>query len=235
MAEAATQILSPTSMTGGDVPNVTSPRADPAPKRKSPEPSTPAKMNDQEPRHYGTPPTRRTLRFSPAPKTGNASCPSPTPALSSLAKALSHRRERQTPQKRGPIDESKLDVPDKDDDTAEKPKLGEPQLSAQAIRMRAQRIFKPRSDGSMKVSAVISQEWRQKGDRRKMLEQIFLQCGYDPATCQSRAFQHRGVTCSTVTASKKRPRLLSYPKWRSSAAKCWSKRSLLKENMLQWR
>ena len=71
-------------------------------------------------------------------------------------------------------------IPDVRDRSAPKPKLGEEQLSEQAIRMRTQRLFQRRANGSTKVSAEIFAEWHQRGSRRTMLETIFRQCGYDP-------------------------------------------------------
>ena len=73
-------------------------------------------------------------------------------------------------------------IPSISDRSAPRPKAGELQLSPGAIYQRAYRIFQPRADGSLKVSAKIVEEWRQKGPPRQMLEQIFQQCGYDPAS-----------------------------------------------------
>ena len=66
------------------------------------------------------------------------------------------------------------------DPRAPRPSLGEHDLSPGAIRQRANRIFTPRADGTLKVSQVIFNEWRSKGKDRKLLEQIFRQCGYNP-------------------------------------------------------
>lgn len=71
------------------------------------------------------------------------------------------------------------DVPYADDLLAEKPQLNQHTLSPNAIRQRAQRIFKRRTDGSLKVTQTIFDEWHSKGKDRKMLETIFKQCGYD--------------------------------------------------------
>ena len=60
---------------------------------------------------------------------------------------------------------------------------GEAQLTPNAIRCRAKRIFTPRVDGSKKVSDTIFKEWQQKGAARKNLEEIFKQCGYDAESC----------------------------------------------------
>ncbi len=70
-------------------------------------------------------------------------------------------------------------VPFTDDPLAEKPELYQHTLSPNAIRQRSQRIFKRRTDGTLKVSQTIFDEWHSKGKDRKMLEQIFKQCGYD--------------------------------------------------------
>ena len=62
-----------------------------------------------------------------------------------------------------------------------KPQLGAPTLSPEAIRSRAKRIFTPRANGQLKVSAEIYQEWHKKGSKeRRNLELIFKQCGYSP-------------------------------------------------------
>ena len=66
------------------------------------------------------------------------------------------------------------------DEKAPKPKVGEHDLSPAAIRQRATRIFTPRVDGTLKVSEVIYREWKGRGKERKLLEQIFRQCGYSP-------------------------------------------------------
>ena len=66
------------------------------------------------------------------------------------------------------------------DTKAPKPELGKAQLTDQAIRMRSQRIFKRRTNGTAKVSEEIWKEWHDRGSRRTMLEEIFLQVGYDP-------------------------------------------------------
>ena len=73
-----------------------------------------------------------------------------------------------------------LEVPDLHDTSAAKPKLGVPQISPQAMRMRSQRVFTPRTNGTLKVSQQIFDEWHSKGPRRTMLEGIFAQCGYSP-------------------------------------------------------
>ena len=69
------------------------------------------------------------------------------------------------------------------DQNAPIPKVGEHDLSPAAIRQRATRIFTPRVDGTLKVSEVIYREWKGKGKERKLLEQIFRQCGYSPESC----------------------------------------------------
>ena len=76
-------------------------------------------------------------------------------------------------------------MPDVNGQTAPKPELGKPRsVSKQAIRMRSQRIFRKRANGTIKVSQTVFDEWYEKGARCGMLEQIFLQCGYDPAARQ---------------------------------------------------
>ena len=73
-------------------------------------------------------------------------------------------------------------IPDLADKTAPRFKAGEPQISAEAVRQRAKRIFMPRKDGSLKVSQEIFKEWKSKGKERKTLEEIFKRCGYSPDT-----------------------------------------------------
>ena len=70
-------------------------------------------------------------------------------------------------------------IPDFLDQNAPKPKKGTHTISNDAIRQRANRIFTPRSDGTLKVSKKIFDEWKGKGKARKTLEDIFRQCGYD--------------------------------------------------------
>ena len=87
-----------------------------------------------------------------------------------------------TPVKKVLTDEAvETSVPDLHDPTACKPELGGLQISHHALRMRSQRIFRKRSNGTLKVSQTVFDEWHGKGARRNMLEEIFLQCGYDPA------------------------------------------------------
>ena len=71
------------------------------------------------------------------------------------------------------------EIPELGDKTAPKFDVGEDQLSPNAIRQRAKRIFTPRVDGSLKVSETIFREWKSKGQPRKNLEQIFKSVGYD--------------------------------------------------------
>ena len=71
-------------------------------------------------------------------------------------------------------------IPDINDMSAPRPRLGEHTLSANAIKCRAKRIFTRRVDGRAKVSETIFAEWHAMGPERKTLEQIFKQCGYDP-------------------------------------------------------
>lgn len=72
------------------------------------------------------------------------------------------------------------DIPEISDELAPKFQVGEPQLSPAAIKSRAKRIFTKRADGSKKVSDEIWCDWKSKGPKRKLLEEIFKQCGYDP-------------------------------------------------------
>ena len=74
-------------------------------------------------------------------------------------------------------------IPDVQDALAPKPRLQDHHLSPEAIRSRTKRIFTPRADGSKKVSEEIWNDWKAKGSRRKLLEDIFKRCGYDPETC----------------------------------------------------
>ena len=71
------------------------------------------------------------------------------------------------------------EVPDVSDALAPRPVLGQAHLSQEAIRSRSRRIFTKRGDGSKKVSDEIWDEWHSKGPKKRMLEQIFQQCGYD--------------------------------------------------------
>lgn len=75
------------------------------------------------------------------------------------------------------------DIPDIRDALAERPRVGEHHLSPEAIRSRTKRIFTPRADGSKKVSEEIWNDWKAKGPRKRLLEDIFKRCGYDPETC----------------------------------------------------
>ena len=72
------------------------------------------------------------------------------------------------------------DIPDLMDDLAPKPVLGQPHLTPEAIRSRSRRIFTKRGDGTKKVSDEIWNDWHSKGSKKKLLEDIFKQCGYDP-------------------------------------------------------
>ena len=71
-------------------------------------------------------------------------------------------------------------IPFLNDENAPKPEVGRHDLSADAIRQRANRIFKPRANGDLKVSQQIYDEWHSKGKARRCLEQIFKQVGYNP-------------------------------------------------------
>lgn len=80
---------------------------------------------------------------------------------------------------KGDADPAEGGIPDVRDTKAPMPKVGEHDLSPAAIRQRANRVFTPRADGSLKVSQKIFDEWKSKGNGRKCLEAIFKQCGYD--------------------------------------------------------
>ena len=71
-------------------------------------------------------------------------------------------------------------IPQVGDKKAPMPRVGEHDISPAAIRQRANRVFTPRADGTLKVSQKIFDEWKSKGKSRKCLEAIFKQCGYDP-------------------------------------------------------
>ena len=147
--------------------------------REIPEPfpdtlvTTPPKMRGPAPTEHGSPDT------SPKPD-HDFRTPSKRPLLSPLAKSVG--KNLKTPRKMPELTEEELrsQVPDIREN-AYKPTLGQFQLSRQAIRMRSQRIFQRRKNGSLKVSETVFNEWHEKGARRAMLEQIFHQCGYDPA------------------------------------------------------
>ena len=163
---------------------------------QKPAPSTPVQGK-------GTPSifAAETIEESPRPGNSDATTKgSPPPAkpdtaltpnakLSSSPKPyqLSHmarsaRKKIPTPKAKALTDEQVADhVPDLDDLEAPKPQLGQHQVSEQAIRMRSQRSFKKRTNGTLKVSQEVFDEWHARGARRKMLEEIFLQVGYDPA------------------------------------------------------
>ena len=79
-------------------------------------------------------------------------------------------------------DDDFKDVPDIEDQSAPKPRVGEHHITPNAIRCRTRRIFTRKVDGSAKISESIFAEWHQGGKPRKTLEEIFKQCGYDPDT-----------------------------------------------------
>ena len=173
-----------------------------------------------------TRPSVPTEHYSPSP--GYDETPHKTPAkrkhtLSPRKNAISDEDERNSP------------IPSRDDTTAEKPVLGELQISPQAMRMRAQRIFKPRANGTRKVSDEVYNEWHAKGSRRKMLEHIFATCGFDPEPwcidfCGCKQFSCRTRFRPTLGCLRK---LLS-PKWTCCAARSWNPRSLWRASMFLW-
>lgn len=71
-------------------------------------------------------------------------------------------------------------IPEIGDEGAPAPVLGEHTLSDNAIRCRANRIFKRKANGQAKVSEEIFREWHNGGEPRRSLEQIFRQVGYSP-------------------------------------------------------
>ena len=116
---------------------------------------------------------------SRAPGPGNDEEPVASPGTGRLKR----KRPTPTPKKPpAPVDDDALDMPDVKDTSAKRPQVGKPTLSPAAIRMRSQRIFQRRANGSLKVSETIYTEWKEKGARRTMLESIFQQCGYDPVS-----------------------------------------------------
>lgn len=79
-------------------------------------------------------------------------------------------------------------IPDVRDKAAPRFKPGQHTLSAEAIRSRSNRIFSKRADGSKKVSDEIWNDWKSKGPKKQLLEDIFRRCGYDPETWFLRRF-----------------------------------------------
>ena len=74
------------------------------------------------------------------------------------------------------------EIPDIRDALAPRFKTHEHHLTPEAIRSRSKRIFTKRADGSKKVSDEIWNDWKSKGSKRRLLEDIFKRCGYDPET-----------------------------------------------------
>ena len=124
-----------------------------------------------------TPQKPRTRGAFQSPEPSQAQADTARYTLSPLAKSI----KKPTP-KKTPINEDELDVPEKDDPNAQRPALGELHITDQAIRMRTQRIFKRHANGTLKVSETVFAEWHERGSRRKLLEQFFHQCGYDPVS-----------------------------------------------------
>lgn len=76
----------------------------------------------------------------------------------------------------------KNNIPSIHDKSAPKPRAGELQLSASAIKSRMRRVFTPTLKGTLKVSQEIMNDWHSggaKSQKRRQLEQIFQLCGYD--------------------------------------------------------
>ena len=102
--------------------------------------------------------------------------------LAALPKTATEPPQGVTPHDATPEPFSPHEIPDIKDSKAPRFRPGEPQISAEAIRQRAKRIFMPRRDGSLKVSQEIFREWKSKGKERKTLEEIFKRCGYNSDT-----------------------------------------------------
>lgn len=81
-----------------------------------------------------------------------------------------------------PLMEGLEEIPDIRDAFAPTFSPSEHHLTDSAIRSRAKRIFTPRVDGSKKVSDEIWNDWKAGGSKRRLLQDIFKQCGYDPET-----------------------------------------------------
>ena len=166
----------------------------PSPPRKAPEPKPATPSHGKATPSILEPPVLDLATQTPAQDVNEAPMPSPnakmsrspntkTPRspnskdISALAKSV-----RKTPKKHALTDaQVEAAVPDLHGESAPKPELGKAQISEQAVRMRSQRIFRRRTNGSLKVSEEIFNEWHARGARRDMLEEIFLQVGYDPA------------------------------------------------------
>ena len=73
-------------------------------------------------------------------------------------------------------------IPDLYDRSAPRPAKNTLTLSPEAVRARTRRIFTPRTNGSLKVSQLVWDEWNKgkNSKERKNLELIFQACGYDP-------------------------------------------------------
>ena len=169
------------SQDGMDIPVPTEPSSFPDTQvMLSPPKATPLSEQPVTPRPVSTP-ARAPKRL---PGDGEAKQPSPVQQLSSskLATPMSGRKKKTPLKSKQAVPDDELDIPDMNDPTALKPVVGEPQLSHKAIEMRSQRMFKRRANGSLKVSEVVFKEWHEKGARRTLLETIFRQVGYDPAS-----------------------------------------------------
>ncbi len=71
-------------------------------------------------------------------------------------------------------------IPDKDDQTAAKPKVGQLRISSAAADQRMRRVMTPNSrTGEFKVSAQIVKMYKSKSGKLK-LHQLFQSVGYDP-------------------------------------------------------
>lgn len=101
-------------------------------------------------------------------------------------------------------------VPEIQDLTAPRSVVGVHDLSQAAIRSRTQRIFRRRSDGTKKVSEEVWADWFSKGKKKRVLEDIFKQCGYDPETCLRGCLALELIGHTQPCLELRRP---SWPKW----------------------
>ena len=119
-------------------------------------------------------------QFIPDTQPGLAqSTPPPTHSLNkAVATSPDGTMHQQEPSE--PFDGLWDEIPELADGLAPKPTLGTHHISPEAIRSRSRRIFEKRADGSKKVSDQIWNDWKAKGPKKKLLEDIFRQVGYDP-------------------------------------------------------
>ena len=103
--------------------------------------------------------------------------PGTAPAVPASSQGISNEQHATASPSNGDVFDL---IPALNDTNAPKPHVGQHDISPEAVKQRAKRIFTPRADGSLKVSQQIFDEWKGKGPRRRNLEMIFKQCGYDP-------------------------------------------------------